>query len=78
VADAAVHTAVVGLSNLWAQSGMKARHVALLVGVVAVYDLSATSLLPLTTDLIGRLAGLPFAPLVIWGTRPRSPGDRSG
>jgi hypothetical protein len=57
-----------GLSNLWAQSGMKARHVALLAGVLAVYDLIATSLLPVTTDLVSRLAGMPFSPMVVWGT----------
>jgi hypothetical protein len=47
---------------------MKAGHVALLAGVLTLYDLIATSLLPLTTDLLGRLAGTPFMPMVIWGT----------
>jgi hypothetical protein len=68
VNDGVLLVAVVGLSNLWAQSGMKARHVALLAGVLTLYDLIATSLLPLTTDLLGRLAGTPFMPMVIWGT----------
>jgi hypothetical protein len=59
--------AVVGVTSLWAQSGIKARDVAVLGGVLALYDLIATSLLPLMTDLIARLASIPFAPVVSWG-----------
>jgi hypothetical protein len=62
--------AVVGVTNLWAQSGMKARDVAVLGGVLALYDLIATSLLPLMTDLSSRLASIPFAPVVSWGVGP--------
>jgi hypothetical protein len=67
VNDGVLLVAVMGLSNLWAQSGMKARDVALLAGVLTLYDLIATSILPVTTDLISRLAGIPFAPMVAWG-----------
>jgi hypothetical protein len=67
VNDAVLVLAVVGVTSLWAQSGMKARDVAVLGGVLALYDLIATSLLPLTTDLITRLASIPFAPVVSWG-----------
>jgi hypothetical protein len=59
--------AVIGTTNLWAQSGMKAQDITILGGVLAVYDFIATSLLPLTTDLLARLAGVPFTPLVAWG-----------
>jgi hypothetical protein len=62
--------AVVGVTSLWAQSGIKARDVAVLGGVLALYDLIATSLLPLTTDLITHLASIPFAPVVSWGAGP--------
>src|SRR5215208_5863696 len=62
--------AVVGVTSLWAQSGIKARDVAVLGGVLALYDLIATSLLPLMTDLIERLASIPFAPVVSWGAGP--------
>jgi hypothetical protein len=55
-----------GVANLWVQSGMKARDAALLGGALAIYDLVATSLLPLMTDLITRVAGLPFAPVLAW------------
>ena len=57
---------VVGVTNLWAQSGMKARHAAILGAALAVYDLIATSLLPLMKDLFARLDGLPFAPMIAW------------
>jgi hypothetical protein len=60
--------AIVGTTNLWAQAGMRARDLAILAGALVVYDFVATSLLPLTDDLIARLAGLPFTPLVAWPT----------
>lgn len=58
--------AVVGVSNLWVQSGMKARDTALLGAGLIVYDVLFTSLLPLMGDLFNQLDGLPFAPLVAW------------
>lgn len=67
VNNAILVLAVVGTTNLWAQSGMKARDAAVLGGVLAVYDLIATSLLPITTDLLTRLVGMPLTPLVAWG-----------
>ena len=68
VNNAVLIVAIVGTTNLWAQSGMKARDIAVLGGMLAFYDLLATSVLPLTTDLFTRLANMPFAPLVAWGT----------
>jgi hypothetical protein len=68
VNDGVLMIAVVGMSNLWAQSGMKARDVAVLAGVLALYDLIATSILPVTTNLVSHLAGIPFAPVVSWST----------
>ena len=63
---------VVGITNLWAQSGMKARDAAILAGALAIYDLVATALLPLMGDLFIRLAKLPVRPLV------SSPIDSAG
>lgn len=57
---------VVGITNLWAQSGMKARDLALLGVVLAPYDFLATVPFPLTNELFARFAGLPLAPLVAW------------
>ncbi len=58
---------VLGVTNLWAQSGMRARDAALLGGFLAVYDLLATSLSTLTDDMVERLADLPFLPVAAWG-----------
>ena len=68
VNDAVLVVIVVGIGNLWAQSGMKARDAALLGAFLAVYDVLATSQLPLTSTLFAHLAGLPFAPLLSWGS----------
>jgi hypothetical protein len=57
---------VVGVANLWAQSGMRARDAAILGGALTVYDLIATSYLPLMAQLFERVAELPFAPIVGW------------
>jgi hypothetical protein len=58
---------VVAITSLWVQSGLRASDTAVLCAGVAVYDLVATSLLPLTDDLVRRLALLPLAPVVVWG-----------
>ena len=57
---------VIGISNLWAQSGMKARDVTLLGGALIVYDFTATAVLPLMGEVMARLAGLPLGPQVAW------------
>ena len=57
---------VVAVTNVWAQSGLRARDLAILGGVLVGYDLVATALLPLTDDLMTRLAGLPFTPVLVW------------
>ena len=64
---------VVGITNLWAQSGMKARDTALLGVLLAVYDFIATVKLPLMGELVARLADLPLAPLVAWSSENTMP-----
>lgn len=59
---------VVGMTNLWAQSGMKARDTALLGILLAPYDFIATVHLPLMDELLTRLSTLPLAPLVAWSS----------
>ena len=66
VNNAALVLLVVSITVLWAQSGLRARDAAVLGGALTVYDLIATSLLSLTSDLIARLASLPLAPVVAW------------
>jgi hypothetical protein len=59
---------IVGIANLWAQSGMKARDVALLSAFLTIYDFLATAHSPLMSDLFTHLAGLPLTPTVAWGS----------
>jgi hypothetical protein len=54
------------VANVLAQSGMRARDLALLAGALTVYDVVATTQVSLMSDLVRRLATLPFAPLVAW------------
>jgi hypothetical protein len=70
--DLVIIAVVVGLTNLWAQSGMKARDVAILAAVLMAYDFTATTLLPVMGDMMHRLVTLPLAPQVVWGV-PYSP-----
>lgn len=59
---------VVGVTNLWTQSGLKARDIAILGGVLMIYDYLFTAQLPLMDDLFRQLDGLPFAPMVVWSS----------
>ncbi|HEY7126559.1 MAG TPA: hypothetical protein VH540_21655 [Ktedonobacterales bacterium] len=68
VNDFAVLVIVVGITNLWAQSGMKARDTALLALLLAPYDFITTIQLPLMSELLTRLSALPLAPLVAWSS----------
>ncbi|WP_439947967.1 hypothetical protein [Streptomyces sp. BBFR109] len=64
--------AVVGVANLWAQSGMRSGQVAALAAVLTCYDLIATTLTHVTADFFDQVRGRPFAPLLALtgGTRP--------
>jgi hypothetical protein len=64
---------VIGVTNTWAQSGMKARDAAVLGAALVIYDFLFTSILPLMTNLFSHLAGLPFAPMVLWPYQPGQP-----
>jgi hypothetical protein len=74
VNDVVLILMVVGLTNLWAQSGMKARDAATLGAFLAVYDLIATWHVPVMTDMISRLAALPLSPMVAWAVRDTDSG----
>ncbi len=62
---------VMGATNLWAQSGMKAWHVTLLAACLTAYDAFATWHLSVMNDLVERLAGIPLAPVMAWGSPGR-------
>ncbi|HEX2048080.1 MAG TPA: hypothetical protein VHF27_09960 [Acidimicrobiales bacterium] len=58
---------VVGVTNLWAQSGMRAADVTLMALGLSVYDVVATSHLSLMQDLLQRLSEVPLVPMFAWG-----------
>jgi len=66
VNDAVIILVAIGVSVLWAQGGLRARDLAILAGAITLYDLVATGFLPLTTEMIDRLAGMPFLPMAAW------------
>jgi hypothetical protein len=66
VNDLVLLLTVVGVTNLWAQSGMRAADAALLGAFLAAYDLLATALSTLTDEMIERLTDLPFLPVFAW------------
>lgn len=57
---------VITITNLWAQSGLKARDVTLLGVALIVYDLIATAYLPLMGDLFQRMMRLPLGTQFAW------------
>jgi hypothetical protein len=59
---------MIGLTNLWAQSGMKARHVIILALLLMIYDYIATSRLMIMSNIFTQLADLPFSPVLAWTT----------
>lgn len=61
--DVLLAVAVVGVANLWAQSGMRPVHVAAFAAVLTCYDLVATTLTRVTLDFVTQVQGRPFAPL---------------
>ncbi len=67
VNDLALAIVVVGVCNIWVQSGIRARHVALLACGLAVYDVIATLALPLMTDFLERISSVPLTPIIAWG-----------
>lgn len=59
--------AVVGTAAFWAQSGMRAGDLALLVAGITVYDVFATTQASVMAEIFERLSAVPFVPLVSWG-----------
>lgn len=62
----ALAIAVVGVANLWVQSGIRASHVAFLASGLAVFDLVGTVALPLMASFVERISALPLAPVLSW------------
>lgn len=67
VNDLVLLLAVVGTAAFWAQSGMGATDLVLLVVGVMAYDLFATTQVSVMEEILRRLSTVPFVPLVSWG-----------
>jgi hypothetical protein len=57
----------VGVCNIWAQSGIRARDVAVFAAALTIYDAVATLALPLMVEFFARVTTLPLAPALGWG-----------
>jgi hypothetical protein len=57
---------VVGVTNLWAQSGMRGRDLVVLGLALVVYDYLATWHFSMMSNLFARLGQLPLMPMVAW------------
>lgn len=73
--DVALAIAVVGVANLWVQSGMRASHIAAFAALLTGYDLTATNLTTVMTRFVDEVQGIAFAPqlVVSAGTAGRAP-----
>ncbi|MEV8322366.1 hypothetical protein [Kitasatospora sp. NPDC056731] len=63
--DVMLAVAVVGVANLWTQSGMRSAHAAGLAAVLSCYDLVATTLTQVTANFVTQVQGRPFAPMLV-------------
>jgi hypothetical protein len=64
-ANSTVHTVIIiGITNLWVQSGLKARDAVMFAGAIGAFDFIATAQTGLMRGVVNRLAGLPFEPFV--------------
>ncbi|KAA2262674.1 hypothetical protein F0L68_12320 [Solihabitans fulvus] len=66
--DVLVLLVLIGAANLWVQSGMRARDVAVFAAGLTVYDALATLVFPTMVDFFGKLATLPLTPVLGWGS----------
>ncbi|MFJ9770286.1 hypothetical protein ACIRVF_03475 [Kitasatospora sp. NPDC101157] len=70
--DLLIAVAVVGVANLWTQSGLRAGHTAALAAALTCYDLAATTLTDTTARFFEQVHDRPFAPVLALtgGARP--------
>jgi hypothetical protein len=59
--------AVIGATNLWAQTGITPGQVTGLAAALAIYDLLATGMSTTTVSFVDQVIGKPFAPLLMSG-----------
>jgi hypothetical protein len=68
VNDLVMLLVIIGVSNLWIQSGLKASDAVLFSLLLAIFDLFATALSPLMFDLFARLQNAPLTPALAWAS----------
>jgi hypothetical protein len=66
VNDGVMLAVIVGVANLWVQSGVQVRDAVLFSLLLAVFDLVATSVSSLTSMLFARFQSAPLMPAVAW------------
>ncbi len=66
--DAALAVAVVGVANLWVQSGMRASQITAFAVLLTGYDLTATSLTTVMSRFADEVSGIAFAPQFVIAT----------
>jgi hypothetical protein len=66
VNDLVILLVIIGVSNLWVQSGLKVRDVVIFSILLAIFDVCATALSPLTFTLFARLQSAPLTPALAW------------
>ncbi|MER7850431.1 hypothetical protein ABTZ03_41615 [Kitasatospora sp. NPDC096077] len=62
--DLLIAVAVVGVANLWTQSGLRSTHAAALAAALTCYDLVATTLTDTTGRFFEQVRDRPFAPML--------------
>jgi hypothetical protein len=55
---------IVGVTNLWVQSGLNARNAVVLISGIGLFDFIATAQIGLMDQVVERLSGFPFEPFV--------------
>ena len=76
--DVVILLVIIGVSNLWVQSGLTARNAVLFSLLLAIFDLFATALSPLTFTLLARLQNTPLTPVLAWTSNGISLGGGLG
>jgi hypothetical protein len=67
VNNAIVIITTIGVANLWAQTGLRASHLAMFAVALTCYDLFATWQLTVMLDLFIELTRMPLFPMAAWG-----------
>lgn len=60
--------AVIGVSNLYVQSGLRSRDVVVFAVLLTIYDVVATNYSTVMVQLFERVVDVPFAPALLWGS----------